>query len=141
MSSIVNVLSNRAYRKTLRHAKVSDGALPKCPHTRLVQFRIISSRDLTDPCEKDRFVYFLWCSLVKVHRERSEIVLPGIRAHCSIAFYSIGYKLEVTFMSFLFHRRTKKIAQYLWGVVAILVILGMVIFFAPGLVSLLSGNY
>ena len=43
-------------------------------------------------------------------------------------------------MSFLFHRNTKKIAQYVWGVVAVLVILGMVIFFAPGLVSLLSGQ-
>ncbi len=44
-------------------------------------------------------------------------------------------------MSFLFHRNTKKVMKYLWGVIAVLVILSMVIFFAPGLVSLLSGNY
>ena len=36
-------------------------------------------------------------------------------------------------MSFLFHKRTKKVLQWVWGVVAILVALGMVIFFAPGL--------
>ena len=36
-------------------------------------------------------------------------------------------------MSFLFHKRTKKILHYVWGVVAIMVSLGMVVFFAPGL--------
>lgn len=35
-------------------------------------------------------------------------------------------------MSFLFHRRTRKIMQVAWSVVAVLVILGMVLFFAPG---------
>jgi hypothetical protein len=38
-------------------------------------------------------------------------------------------------MSFLFHKRTKKIAQYVWGVIAVLVMLGMVIFFAPGIAN------
>jgi hypothetical protein len=36
-------------------------------------------------------------------------------------------------MSFLFHRRTKKVLQVVWSIVAILIILGMVLFFAPGL--------
>lgn len=40
-------------------------------------------------------------------------------------------------MSFLYHKRTQKIAKIVWGVVAVLIILGMVIFFAPGLTNLL----
>lgn len=40
-------------------------------------------------------------------------------------------------MSFLFHKRTKKVINGIWVVVAILVILGMVLFFAPGLTNLL----
>ena len=39
-------------------------------------------------------------------------------------------------MSFLFHKRTKKILRWVWGVVAILVALGMVIFFSPGISNL-----
>ncbi len=39
-------------------------------------------------------------------------------------------------MSFLFHKRTKKVVNAVWAVVAILVSLGMVVFFAPGLVNL-----
>ena len=31
--------------------------------------------------------------------------------------------------------------KYLWGVVAILVIISMVLFFAPGVVAMLSGSY
>ncbi len=42
-------------------------------------------------------------------------------------------------MSFLFHRKTKKVLNYVWMVVAVLVILGMVLFFAPGLTALLFG--
>ncbi len=42
-------------------------------------------------------------------------------------------------MSFLFHKRTKKIVQWVWGVIAIFVALGMVVFFAPGLVNLITG--
>jgi len=38
-------------------------------------------------------------------------------------------------MSFLFHRRTKKVLQIVWGVVAVMVIVGMVAFFAPGLLA------
>ncbi len=36
-------------------------------------------------------------------------------------------------MSFLFHKRTKKALQWVWGVVAVLVMLGMVFFFSGGL--------
>ncbi|MFZ2886792.1 MAG: hypothetical protein WA021_03160 [Minisyncoccia bacterium] len=36
-------------------------------------------------------------------------------------------------MSFLFHHKTKKVLNIVWGFVAILIILGMVLFFAPGL--------
>ena len=42
-------------------------------------------------------------------------------------------------MSFLFDKRTKKIINAAWGVVAVLVIIGMVIFFAPGVVNLITG--
>jgi len=41
-------------------------------------------------------------------------------------------------MSFLFHKRTKKVIGMIWSVVAVLIILGMVFFFAPGLVNWLS---
>lgn len=41
-------------------------------------------------------------------------------------------------MSFLFDKRTKKIVNAVWAVVAVLVILGMVVFFAPGLTNLLG---
>ena len=37
-------------------------------------------------------------------------------------------------MSFLYHKRTKKIINAAWGVIAVLVIIGMVLFFAPGLI-------
>jgi hypothetical protein len=40
-------------------------------------------------------------------------------------------------MSFLFSKRTKKVANVVWGIVAVMVMLGMVIFFAPGLTNLL----
>lgn len=38
-------------------------------------------------------------------------------------------------MSFLYHKRTRKVMQYVWGVVAVLVSISMVIFFAPGLLN------
>ena len=41
-------------------------------------------------------------------------------------------------MSFLFHKRTKKILNIIWSVVAILVALGMVVFFAPGIPAWLA---
>lgn len=41
-------------------------------------------------------------------------------------------------MSFLFDKRTKKVINVIWGVVAVFVALGMVIFFAPGLTNLLT---
>jgi hypothetical protein len=39
-------------------------------------------------------------------------------------------------MSFLYHKKTKKVLYYIWAVIAILVTLGMVISFAPGLANL-----
>ncbi len=42
-------------------------------------------------------------------------------------------------MSFLFHTKTKRVLRVVWGVVAVLVSLSMVIFFAPGLVTYLTG--
>jgi len=41
-------------------------------------------------------------------------------------------------MSFLYHKRTKKILRWVWGVVAILVAISMVLFFAPGIPNLLG---
>ena len=41
-------------------------------------------------------------------------------------------------MSFLFHKRTKKILHWIWSIVAILVAIGMVIFFAPGVVNIFT---
>lgn len=40
-------------------------------------------------------------------------------------------------MSFLFHRKTKKVLNVIWAIVAVLIIISMVLFFAPGLVDLL----
>lgn len=40
-------------------------------------------------------------------------------------------------MSFLFHRKTKKVLNAIWAVVAVLIIISMVLFFAPGLVNLI----
>lgn len=39
-------------------------------------------------------------------------------------------------MSFLFHRKTKKVLNIIWSIVAVLIIVSMVLFFAPGLVDL-----
>lgn len=39
-------------------------------------------------------------------------------------------------MSFLFHKKTKKVINVVWGVVAVLVAISMVLFFAPGLTNL-----
>jgi hypothetical protein len=41
-------------------------------------------------------------------------------------------------MSFLFHKRTKKIANVVWAIIAVIVALGMVIFFAPGISNWIS---
>jgi hypothetical protein len=38
-------------------------------------------------------------------------------------------------MSFLFHKRTKKVLGFVWGVIAVIVMISMVLFFAPGLVN------
>ncbi len=42
-------------------------------------------------------------------------------------------------MSFLFHRRTKRVINFLWAVIAVLVIISMTLFFAPGVVALITG--
>lgn len=41
-------------------------------------------------------------------------------------------------MSFLFHKRTKRVINIIWGFVAVFVALGMVVFFAPGLYNYLT---
>ena len=40
-------------------------------------------------------------------------------------------------MNFLFHHKTRKVLNAMWTVIAILIILGMVFFFAPGIVETL----
>ena len=40
-------------------------------------------------------------------------------------------------MSFLFHKRTKKVINIVWSVVAVIIILSMILFFAPGIVNLI----
>ena len=37
-------------------------------------------------------------------------------------------------MSFLYDKRTKKVIHAVWSVIAVLIIIGMVAFFAPGLI-------
>ncbi len=39
-------------------------------------------------------------------------------------------------MSFLFDKRTKKVAKVVWSVLAVIIAFGMVIFFAPGVVNI-----
>jgi hypothetical protein len=41
-------------------------------------------------------------------------------------------------MSFLFDKRTKRVMRWVWGIVAILVMISMVLFFAPGLVEVIA---
>ncbi|MDP2648932.1 MAG: hypothetical protein U1D26_01395 [Patescibacteria group bacterium] len=43
-------------------------------------------------------------------------------------------------MSFLYHKKTKKVIHAVWSVVAILVSLSLILFFAPGLVTWLSSS-
>ena len=42
-------------------------------------------------------------------------------------------------MSFLFHKRTKKVLQVIWGFVAVMIIVSMIIFFSPGVIGLITG--
>lgn len=39
-------------------------------------------------------------------------------------------------MSFLYHHKTKRVINMIWTVVAVLIIIGMVFFFAPGVLEL-----
>lgn len=39
-------------------------------------------------------------------------------------------------MSFLFHHKTRKVMKIAWAVVAVIIIISMVIFFAPGVLVL-----
>jgi signal peptidase I len=38
-------------------------------------------------------------------------------------------------MSFLFHHKTKKVINAIWAVIAVLIIIGMTFFFAPGVIE------
>ena len=38
-------------------------------------------------------------------------------------------------MSFLYHHKTRRVIKYVWSAIAVLIIIGMVAFFAPGLVT------
>lgn len=38
-------------------------------------------------------------------------------------------------MNFLFHHKTRKVLNAVWVVVAVLIIVGMVFFFAPGVIQ------
>jgi len=40
-------------------------------------------------------------------------------------------------MSFLFHHKTRKVINAIWMVIAVLIIIGMTFFFAPGVVETL----
>ena len=52
--------------------------------------------------------------------------------------YIVAYTNRNKHMSFLFHKRTRKTINIIWGVVAVFVTLGMVLFFAPGLSTWLA---
>ena len=39
-------------------------------------------------------------------------------------------------MSFLFEKRTKKVLKVVWAGIAVLIIVSMVLFFAPGVLNL-----
>jgi hypothetical protein len=39
-------------------------------------------------------------------------------------------------MSILFHKKTRKVMQYVWWVIAILMIISMVFLFAPGIIPM-----
>lgn len=41
-------------------------------------------------------------------------------------------------MSFLFHKRTKKVINFFAGGIAVILIVSMVAFFAPGMISLFT---
>ncbi|MDB5187764.1 MAG: hypothetical protein JWO50_284 [Candidatus Kaiserbacteria bacterium] len=41
-------------------------------------------------------------------------------------------------MSFLFHRKTQKVMKYIWSVIAVIIIIGMALFFAPGITNLIA---
>ena len=42
-------------------------------------------------------------------------------------------------MSFLFHHKTQAVINSVWKVVAVIVSLGMVLFFAPGITNWIAG--
>ncbi len=35
-------------------------------------------------------------------------------------------------MSFLFSKKTQKVARFIWGIIAVLIIISMVLLFSPG---------
>jgi len=38
-------------------------------------------------------------------------------------------------MSFLFHHKTRRVMKFVWGVLAVLIAISMVLFFAPGVIE------
>lgn len=55
---------------------------------------------------------------------RGSFLLPRIAIKAS-------YHYTDTHMSFLFDKRTKKVLKIAWAIVAVLIIVSMVVFFAP----------
>jgi len=53
----------------------------------------------------------------------------------------VWYHYTIRHMSFLFDKRTKTVIRWVWSVVAIVVSIGMVFFFAPGLPEWLAGLF
>ena len=50
-------------------------------------------------------------------------------------WYNTVYQTKTELRGYmLFHKRTKKIAKYFWVVIGALIILSMILFFAPGLI-------
>ncbi len=55
--------------------------------------------------------------------------------------YTIYLTRYTIHMSFLFDKRTKTVIRWVWSVVAIVVSIGMVFFFAPGLPEWLASLF
>ena len=67
---------------------------------------------------------------MQAHASRIAAILHSVASSATCIY---NYR-----MSFLFDKRTKKAINMVWAVVAVLVIIGMVVFFAPGLVTILG---
>jgi len=58
-------------------------------------------------------------------------VIPATTAVGKTEAYGIILALNI-YMSFLFHKRTKTIMKYVWGAVAIMIILSMLLAYSSG---------